>query len=801
MAEALIKEQNRSELQTHDTNTSIESKKQHQIKIDLPGILKLLGAQIYAEPDVAVREMIQNAHDSCIRRKAKDSSYSMPTISVSFDSEKKTLLFEDNGIGMTEGELHDSLSTIGYSLTRLEGKKLKDEGIRKELLLIGQFGIGLLSAFAVAKQVEIFTKSSKPLTQGKRWNCDGSIDYSMETFQISDPGTKVILYLNEESLVLLDEKRLKRIIKTYADFISIPIFMGGNQVNVCTPPWNGVSGSANLEAYIWERYNMPTLAVLPFHKNSPHLVDGLFFIPDMPSTITRSYGELDVYISRMFVKGEDKSLLPKWAGFIKGIINTTDLNPTLARDNYIRDDALEHIRSMLKDVVSDFLSQLKYQNPDQLEAIITKYNAIIKKSCLNDDTFFRRISDMMQVRTTKGQMSIGEYREKSGDVLLFYSEYGATTQYEYLLSHIDKPVIQADSGLEIKFIEKYAKHANIQCEKVETGSRHFFTVPDAMDKKWKDLEQEFKLVTDKDAKAVSFQPNHFPAIMTNKPKKKRVVSKNSEKDFEPSSLRKMLHQNTVSGTSANKDNEVVFNLNINSSLMEKLADSPRDKHFRLALAALCHNARLFAKQYITPDNAKDLYLTLNESVEEMVSAIQKTAELKKIRDENEKFKLKIKAMSSDNETIELFDEPSCFFAHPFRESKFHVLRKKISQILSDQYDIRLLSTSEVMLNQTVVDDIRHQIARSHFSIADITGNNPNVLWELGLMFGYQKPVIILKDKTCQEDIPFDVFGYSRVEYISDRDAIDGEWAFLHLEKGLKKNLAFISSKFDIFKKS
>ena len=121
---------------------------QHEIKINLPGLLKMLGSNIYAEPDVAVREMIQNCHDTCIIRQTQDTSFRDPRIDVSFDFAGKTLTFSDNGAGMTEEELHKYLSTIGEGFTKMQKEQLRDAGAQEALLLIGQFGIGLLSAFS-----------------------------------------------------------------------------------------------------------------------------------------------------------------------------------------------------------------------------------------------------------------------------------------------------------------------------------------------------------------------------------------------------------------------------------------------------------------------------------------------------------------------------------------------------------------------------------------------------------------------------------------------------------------------------
>jgi molecular chaperone HtpG len=141
---------------------------QHEIKINLPGLLKVLGSNIYAEPDVAVRELIQNAHDTCILRHQQEPGMD-PRIDMTFDKPARTLTFEDNGRGMTERELHDYLSTIGQGFTKIERERLREAQAQEALLLIGQFGIGLLSAFSVADTVEVYTRSCEPGALAFRW--------------------------------------------------------------------------------------------------------------------------------------------------------------------------------------------------------------------------------------------------------------------------------------------------------------------------------------------------------------------------------------------------------------------------------------------------------------------------------------------------------------------------------------------------------------------------------------------------------------------------------------------------------
>ncbi len=202
---------------------------QHQIQFNLPGLLRMLGENIYAEPDVAIREMIQNAHDSCIIRGTEDRSYQNPQIHVSFDKAKQTIVIADNGTGMTEEGLHKNLATIGESFTRIQREQLRKKDAHEAALLIGQFGIGLLSAFSISRQVEIITRSSDA-EGGFRWVCAGDIHYSVEASAKPEPGTRVILHLHESKIALLDEERLHQAVKKYADFLSIPIYLNGNQI-------------------------------------------------------------------------------------------------------------------------------------------------------------------------------------------------------------------------------------------------------------------------------------------------------------------------------------------------------------------------------------------------------------------------------------------------------------------------------------------------------------------------------------------------------------------------------------------
>jgi hypothetical protein len=135
-------------------------------------------------------------------------------------------------------------------------------------------------------------------------------------------------------------------------------------------------------------------------------------------------------------------------------------------------------------------------------------------------------------------------------------------------------------------------------------------------------------------------------------------------------------------------------------------------------------------------------------------------------------------------------ERTCFFAYPFRE-KFHHLRDELAGLLCQKWGVRLKSTSLEQRDHQVVEDIKRQIFSAHFGIADITGNNPNVLVELGMMMGCGMPFIILKDMADQKKTPFDVYGTYRVEYKIVKSDATGFIEYALLERGLDTSMKFI----------
>ena len=199
--------------------------KTRQFKTESKRLLDLMINSIYTHKEIFLRELISNASDAIDKRhflaltddtKGADEY----EIHLSFDKDKRTITISDNGIGMTEEELIKNLGTIAQS-----GSKEFQEGLeKKDIEIIGQFGVGFYSAFMVAKKVEVLTKKAGS-EKAYLWESDGSGEYEIKEATKDSYGTETTLYLREDSEELLDEYRIENIIKKYSNHIPYPIYM------------------------------------------------------------------------------------------------------------------------------------------------------------------------------------------------------------------------------------------------------------------------------------------------------------------------------------------------------------------------------------------------------------------------------------------------------------------------------------------------------------------------------------------------------------------------------------------------
>ncbi len=213
---------------------TVETRETHGFQAEVQKLLHLMVHSLYSNREIFLRELISNASDAADRLRFE--AISAPAllepdpelkIRIEFDTEARTVSIEDNGIGMSREDTIRQLGTIARSGTGDFLSKMTGEQ-RRDANLIGQFGVGFYSAFIVADRVEVLTRrAGAPDSEGVRWESDGQGEFSIESVDRPERGTRVTLHLREDAAEFADESRLRMLIRKYSDHIAFPVLMKG----------------------------------------------------------------------------------------------------------------------------------------------------------------------------------------------------------------------------------------------------------------------------------------------------------------------------------------------------------------------------------------------------------------------------------------------------------------------------------------------------------------------------------------------------------------------------------------------
>jgi molecular chaperone HtpG len=396
------------------TNPTIdESVERFEMRTNFDGLVQLLARNLYPEPDVFLRELIQNAHDGIVRRARTDPDAS-PRIDIDIDREARTLSVRDEGIGMDRDDIREFLSVIGSTGTGATRRQLETVDPQTAHRLIGQFGVGALAAFVVADRVTVHTRRADAAI-GWRWENTGTNECTLRPCARDQPGTTVSVHLATEYGYMLDAAWIRRTIVRYCDFLAFPIHVGGvGPVNAVDAPWHRAewmdpeSRPASCRTYVKRRFQIEPLEVIPIAIDAPIRVSGILFLADAHVPEARSRG-VDVYVRRVFIRGRDTELLPAWARFVSGVIDTPDLTPTAARDNVRRDDAAcRTLIEVLGRVLLQALERTARESPDRFRRICASHQEHLSAIAATHARLFHAVRDLLVFETNRGLRCLPE---------------------------------------------------------------------------------------------------------------------------------------------------------------------------------------------------------------------------------------------------------------------------------------------------------------------------------------------------------------------------------------------------------
>ncbi len=462
-------------------------------QVNLSGLLEVLSKHLYSTPAVALRELVQNAHDSCIRRRLEAGSDFEPRITVRCDPVRHVLSVHDAGAGLTQSEVEQYLATVGSGYTRQLRSNYDTEG------LIGQFGLGFLTAYIVSDRVDLFTTSYQ--TPDECWHF-GSNNGERYTLQSVAPapttegpassamaiGTRVELTLSPQFHELADIGLIERLLTRFCALLRIPVFVGDQTapVNDVEVPWRLDPDVPDIrrrrvEMTFAKRFE-PTFEPLVCFAIEDEQQDGprgLVWIQDGATYATSDNRNVSVFVRGMLVSDDARDLMPPWAGFASAVIESDVLKPTASREDLQKDATFEAIAEKVRETLIEGLHRVARTAPETWRTVLLRHNEALLGAALSDDRLYNLLSDDLKVPTSEGDLTLPVIAKRSqGKLHISLATRGSPE--ETLFRALGVPVVAGNRYGALPFTQAYASQNNLTVVQMgtEVGDRNLFPPAD-----------------------------------------------------------------------------------------------------------------------------------------------------------------------------------------------------------------------------------------------------------------------------------------------------------------------------------
>ncbi|RQW24204.1 molecular chaperone HtpG [Rhodobacteraceae bacterium CH30] len=421
-------------------------------------LLQLMIHSLYSNKEIFLRELVSNASDAsdklrfeAIAQPALLESDPELKIRIAFDKDARTLTISDNGIGMTRAEVIEHIGTIAKSGTKAFFEQLTGDE-KKDASLIGQFGVGFYSAFIVADRVTLTTRRAGcPESEGVRWESEGHGEYTLENVGKATRGTDIVLHLKDGMDEFLNDWRLRQIVRTYSDHISLPIEMQKSASfdedgkEIVSEEFEAV----NQASALWSRSKseISDEQYREFYKHVAHdftdplawshaRVEGrqeyteLLYIPARaPFDLyerERKQG-IKLYVRRVFIMEDAQKLMPHYLRFVRGVIDSADLPLNVSREILQESKDIDAIRAGCVKKVLGLLDDLAANDADKYKTFWSEFGQVLKEGVGEDFANKARIAKLLRFVSTHEDsaepvVSLADYigRMKEGQDKIYY---------------------------------------------------------------------------------------------------------------------------------------------------------------------------------------------------------------------------------------------------------------------------------------------------------------------------------------------------------------------------------------------
>lgn len=747
------------------------------MKTNFEGLIYLLADGLYSRSDIFVRELIQNGHDGIVSRQAQMSGPDYQgAISVSYDLEEHSISFSDNGIGMDEQDIINFLSVIGSTGSGVRRCELEAMFADK---LIGRFGIGLLSSFLVAGKVCVQTKKLGS-DKAFQWINTGSVECVISPIRRESVGSTVTVYLRPEFNYLLDQKKLEEIIIRYCDFISVPISLNGvGPVNAVNAPWDKDYDSyeQKLDSYVDfvnRRFPNMYMDIFPIQiekteqDGQVYRAKGVFYITKRDI----AGGSLDIFVRNMLIKERDNTLLPSWAKFIRGIIDSPDLLPTAGRDNVNQDStAFKVIQRESGELIIQRLIYLAENSPDKFMYINSCHNEHLKSMAIGNEEFLRKVEKILLFNTNDGSMPLSEYLGKNALIdgkmpIYYFTQNDSAAQYFRLakekgLCVINTAKLSGGGRYDEQLLEMYKeRHPEVVLQKLNDLKQDIIFTELTREERVSYHQLETAISNRLDnrtrqnivASTKLYAPATVPAIIIEAEDEK--IEREIQTLLNSSEIRENF--GGVLDKLSNRLVERPIHLTLNSSnrLVQLLTEHSKELHqkdMQSILTVLYDNALIYSHQL----TERSMNIVHDDIVQMMTRLVE-------ILNNNNQIMERLKAANElinelQNKTVTQMNASPIEYIRLFMITPFDDSYKPVETAVRQVFEkapfyFQVQLARDAYKADTLVKNIQCHIADAHCFVAEISELNPNVMMEVGgiLINGDTRPVFALRDKKSRE---------------------------------------------------
>ena len=464
--------------------------KKGQIGVSAEDLFPLIKKFLYTDQEIFLRELVANAVDATTKLKALASKGEFNgelgdlTIDVMLDEKAKTITIKDRGIGMTEEEVLKYLNQVAFSSAKEFLEKYSGEN------LIGHFGLGFYSAFMVASQVEVRTKSYKEDAKAVKWVCNGTPEYTLEYIDKKDRGTEVILHIGEEGKDYLNRDKIQELLEKYCKFLPVKIRFGkkkiyktvgegenakqieeevDNIINNTYPLWKKSPAELKDEDYLnFYRELFPGSLNDPvfwihLKMDYPFNLTGILYFPKITNNFDIQKSKIHLYSNQVFVTDDVRAIVPEFLLLLHGVIDSPDIPLNVSRSQLQNDSRVKKITAYITRKVADKLRDIFKKNREEFEKKWEDISTFVKYGMMTEDKFYEKASQFALYKNIEGKyFTFDELKEKIKDkqtdkynklVVIYTTD--PKQQHSYITAAKNKgyEVIVMDNIIDVHFIQ------------------------------------------------------------------------------------------------------------------------------------------------------------------------------------------------------------------------------------------------------------------------------------------------------------------------------------------------------------